>query len=146
MLLAINLSGCWLTVAPAPIKDLVHSHDSSTPAQYKEITTVVVQKQKEPVKVVEGNSGFLGFNDAGNGLITANARDKYNNLIELYAIKYKTDHAKVLVKDSGITPFIDKYGNQIYIIDKEHLVAFTTMNRWRKAQVPPDSFFSKLVN
>lgn len=95
------LSGCFGTVKPRIVKDSVASFDGN-----------------------ERNSGFIDFTHDGAGVITKNARDRYNLLIEQYGNRFTPP----LKQDSGISP-----NGENYIIDAEHLVKFATMNRWKKS-------------
>lgn len=119
LVISVFIAGC--TIAPRKAKDTISSFDSSSPAQY-----------------AQPNAGFLGFAEDGQGLITSNARDKYNNLIKLYHNSFKKEKAVDLKEDAGITLFKDKYGNSVYKIDSEHLIDFTILNNWRKNHKPVD--------
>ena len=70
--LALNLLivGC-ATVTPNKIQDDKSSYDASTPKQY----------QKD-------NGGLISF-VGDDALITPQARERYNNLIGMYKIKFK---------------------------------------------------------
>lgn len=100
----IWLSSC--TVTPRPVVDGMPSFDGA------------VQ-----------NSGFLGFDPAGRGILTPHARDRYNRLVAEYGARYLPP----LVLDAGVTPT----ATNTFLLDPEHLVDFAEMNRWRKAQPKP---------
>ena len=72
----------------------------------------------------EQNGGFVGFDKQGYGIITPNARARYNLLIN----KYSTNFIPSLKIDDGI--FLTPTNN--FRIDAQHLSYFSTMNRWRK--------------
>lgn len=116
------------TVTPNKIEDDKSSYDASTPKQYE-----------------KDNGGLISFvgNDA---LITSQARDRYNNLIEMYKIKFKKEKAIDLNKDSGVKPYKDNFGNELFLIDNEHLVYFGVMNSWLKEKVPQDNIIDKAID
>jgi hypothetical protein len=103
LLLAGALTGC--TVVPKAPVDKVASFDGNT-----------------------ANSGFIGYNADGSGVITPHARDRYNALVATYGAKM----AVPIQRDYGITARPD--GN--YTITAQALVYFVEMNVWRKAQGP----------
>ena len=74
------------------------------------------------------NSGFLGFTN-GMALITVNAWLRYNSLIE----RYGNQIIPPLEFNAGVTTNVPGVS---YLLDKQHLVDFATMNRWFKAGVP----------
>lgn len=127
--LALNLFlvGC-ATVTPNKIEDDKSSYDASTPKQYD-----------------KDNGGLISFINDG-ALITPQARDRYNNLIEMYRIKFKKEKAIELNKDSGVKPYKDSFDNQLYVIDNEHLVYFGVMNGWLKERVPQDNLIDKTID
>lgn len=121
------LVGC-ATVTPNKIEDEKSSYDATTPKQY----------QKD-------NGGLISF-IGDDALITAQARERYNNLIEMYKIKFKKEKAIQLKQDSGIKPYKDSFGNELYIIDSEHLVYFGVLNSWLKEKVPADNIIDKTID
>lgn len=74
------------------------------------------------------NSGFIRF-EGNSGVITSNARVRYNGLIEIYGKKF----VPPITTDFGVWP--DKDGN--YIITPQALTKFIEMNRWRKSGILP---------
>ncbi len=79
------------------------------------------------------NSGFLGFtnvyvnNVPGEyGVLSSHAVDRYNALIANYGEKF------IPPLKSGDGIFRTAVLSDIWFIDKQHLVYFETMNRWRK--------------
>lgn len=116
------------TVTPNKIEDDKSSYDATTPKQY----------QKD-------NGGLISF-IGDDALITPQARERYNNLIEMYKIKFKKEKAIELKVDSGIKPYKDNFGNELYIIDSEHLVYFGVLNSWLKEKVPQDSIIDKAID
>jgi hypothetical protein len=95
--------GC-MTVAPDPVRDRVIRFDGN-----------------------EQNAGFVGYltNHQG-GVITANARARYNALVEDYRARFKPP----LARDAGVAPFT----NGTFTITKEALVNFATMAQWERAK------------
>ena len=116
------------TVTPNKIEDDKSSYDATTPKQY----------QKD-------NGGLICF-IADDALITSQARERYNNLISMYKIKFKKEKAIELKTDSGIKPYKDSFGNELYIIDSEHLVYFGVMNSWLKEKVAQDNILDKTID
>lgn len=121
------LVGC-ATVTPNKIQDDKSSYDASTPKQY----------QKD-------NGGLISF-IGDDALITSQARDRYNNLIEMYKIKFKKEKAIELKQDSGIKPYKDNFNNNLYLIDSEHLVYFGVLNSWLKEKVSQDNIIDKVLD
>lgn len=117
----VLLSACASTVTPKIVQDTVVSFD-----------------------VNAQNAGFLGFDNAGNGVITEHARFRYNALVNLYGACFTPPVAC----DAGISPvaLADKLNNSViigtapagaYLIDAQHLVDFAQMQRWLKSNRPP---------
>lgn len=106
--------GCTIVPKPHYILGTTPSFDSSTPAKFE----------------VKQNSGFIGFLQNGNGIITENAVKRYNNLINEYGNKLLDDTGYKIEKNSGILPI--QGDNNIYEIDQQHLFYFTIMNQWNK--------------
>ncbi len=107
-------TGCTIVPKPSYIVDTAPSFDSSTPTKY-------VSKQ---------NSGFIGFLDNGNGIITSNAVTRYNNLVARFDDAIKNETGAVIEKNSGISPIGED--NMLYEIDAQHLYYFILMNQWSK--------------
>lgn len=100
------LSGCTSTVIPPHVEASAPSFDPSG-AQ---------------------NSGFLGwtnFEDAHVGIITEDARERYNLLVA----QYGRDFLPPLNQDQGLRQMP---GTNTWFIMPAALVDFSTMNRWRK--------------
>ena len=127
--LALNLLfvGC-VTVTPDKIQDDTASYDASTPSQYN-----------------QDNGGVIALLENGT-IITTQAKDRYNKLIEMYKIKFKKEKAIELEPNLGIKPYKDRYGNDLFIIDNEHLVYFGVMNSWLKEKVPADNIIDKTID
>ena len=128
-ILALNFIfiGC-ATVTPNKIQDDKSSYDATTPKQYD-----------------KDNGGLISF-VGDDALITRQARERYNNLIKMYRIKFKKEKAIDLVEDSGVKPYKDNFGNELYLIDSEHLVYFGVMNSWLKEKVPQDNILDKTID
>lgn len=123
---AILLTGCS-TVIPPSIKDDVASYDDSTPAGYDAC-----------------NGGFLGFADDDNtAFITDNARNVYNELIADYKEQFRDEYKLKLSRDDGISKGKDKFGNDLWKIDYQHLQYFMRLSRWAKEKRPVDSIWLK---
>ena len=127
LVLNLLLIGC-ATVTPNKIQDDKSSYDATTPKQY----------QKD-------NGGLISF-VGDDALITPQARERYNNLIGVYKIKFKKEKAIELKIDSGVKPYKDNFGNELYIIDSEHLVYFGVLNSWLKEKVPQDNIVDKVID
>ena len=121
------LVGC-ATVTPDKIQDSTASYDSSTPSQY-----------------AQDNGGVIALLENG-AVITSQAKDRYNKLIEMYKIKFKKEKAINLVENAGIQTYKDRYGNDLFLIDNEHLVYFGVMNSWLKEKVPADNVIDKTID
>jgi len=128
-ILALNFIfiGC-ATVTPDKIQDDKSSYDATTPKQYD-----------------KDNGGLISF-VGDDALITRQARERYNNLIKMYRIKFKKEKAIDLVEDSGVKPYKDNFANELYLIDSEHLVYFGVMNTWLKEKVTQDSVIDKTID
>jgi len=127
--LALNLFlvGC-ATVTPDKIQDDKSSYDATTPKQYD-----------------KDNGGLISF-IGDDALITSQARERYNNLILMYRIKFKKEKAIDLKEDSGIKIYKDNFNNILYLIDSEHLVYFGVLNSWLKEKVPQDNIIDKTID
>lgn len=127
LVLNFILIGC-ATVTPDKIQDDTASFDSSTPINYN-----------------KDNGGLIALLNDG-AVITPKAKDRYNKLIEMYKIKFKKEKAIELVENAGITPYKDRYNNDLFLIDNEHLVYFGVMNSWLKEKVPADNIIDKTID
>ena len=127
LVLNFLLIGC-ATVTPNKIEDDKSSYDATTPKQYD-----------------KDNGGLISF-VGDDALITRQARERYNNLIEMYKIKFKKEKAIDLKEDSGIKPYKDNFGNELFLIDSEHLVYFGVLNSWLKEKVPQDNIIDKVID
>lgn len=128
-ILALNFLfiGC-ATVTPNKIQDDKSSYDATTPKQYD-----------------KDNGGLISF-VGDDALITRQARERYNNLIKMYRIKFKKEKAIDLVEDSGVKPYKDNFGNELFLIDSEHLVYFGVLNSWLKEKVSQDNILDKTID
>ena len=127
LVLNLILISC-ATITPNKIQDDKSSYDATTPKQYD-----------------KDNGGLISF-FTDDALITSQARERYNNLIEMYKIKFKKEKAIELKTDSGIKPYKDNFGNELYLIDSEHLVYFGVLNSWLKEKVPQDNILDKTID
>lgn len=99
-------AGCLSTVVPPTVKPVAPSFDAG-----------------------ERNSGFYGWatnNGVAYGIISQRAKERYNNLIQVYGEKFNPP----ISKNFGI---IDNVSNNW--ISLEALSDFATMNRWRKNEI-----------
>jgi hypothetical protein len=115
-------------VTPNKIEDSKSSYDATTPKQYD-----------------KDNGGLISF-IGDDALITNQARERYNNLIGMYRIKFKKEKAIDLKEDSGIKPYKDNFCNELYLIDSEHLVYFGVLNSWLKEKVSQDNILDKTID
>ena len=127
LVLNFFLVGCT-TITPDKIQDTTASYDASTPSNYN-----------------KDNGGLVALLDNG-AVITSQAKERYNNLIKMYKVKFKKEKAIELVEDAGIKPYKDRYGNDLFLIDNEHLVYFGVMNSWLKEKVPQDNILDKTID
>ena len=127
LVLNLLLIGC-ATVTPNKIEDEKSSYDATTPKQYD-----------------KDNGGLICF-IGDSALITSQARERYNNLIGMYKVKFKKEKAIELKIDSGIKPYKDTFNNDLYLIDSEHLVYFGVLNSWLKEKVPQDNIIDKVID
>ena len=116
------------TVTPNKIEDDKSSYDATTPKQYD-----------------KDNGGLISF-VGDDALITSQARERYNNLISMYRIKFKKEKAIELKEDSGIKPYKDNFNNELFLIDSEHLVYFGVLNSWLKEKAPADNIIDKTID
>lgn len=130
-LLNLFLIGCG-TITPNHVRDNEASFDDSVPKQYDQSKGWLLYTSKDKKGIVTG------------GVITPNARDRYNALVADYKIQYKAMHHQELSNDKGITPWQDKWKNQLYIIDAQHLEAFGRLSQMEKDRVAPDSAWQKI--
>ncbi len=127
LVLNFLLVGC-ATITPDKIQDSTASYDASTPSNYN-----------------KDNGGLVALLENG-AVITPQAKERYNNLIKMYKIKFKKEKAIELVEDAGIKPYKDRYGNDLFLIDNEHLVYFGVMNSWLKEKIPADNIIDKTID
>jgi hypothetical protein len=114
----------------------VASIDASIPPQYDQSKGWLIQTVKNAKGVVIG------------GVITKNARDRYNVLIEDYCLQFREAYKVKLVPDAGIQEYEDKYKNtgkyQLYLIDAMHLEFMGRLSQWDKDNLAPDSAWQKI--
>ncbi len=127
LVLNFLLVGC-ATITPDKIQDSTASYDASTPSNYN-----------------KDNGGLVALLDNG-AVITPQAKERYNNLIKMYKVKFKKEKAIELVEDAGVKPYKDRYGNDLFLIDNEHLVYFGVMNSWLKEKIPADNIIDKTID
>jgi hypothetical protein len=111
--------GCASTVVPGEIKASVASWDGSTQ-----------------------NSGLVGFDAQGNGIITLHADGRYYTLVAMYGPYFKPPclyhEGSIPITNFPVAVFnkhkqVGTLTNGIYFrMDAEHIVKFRQMNTWLK--------------
>lgn len=135
--LGLLLAGCatTATITPDFTKDKATASDSSLPAQYS-------QKQ---VWFIQYTINAAGERDGA--VLTPNGRDRYNTLIGLYALQFQQDNQVLLVRDAGVAPYVDAFGNALWRMDMQHFEYFRRLSReYAKAGKSPDSVWLKIKN
>ena len=89
------------------------------------------------------NSGIIGFSPEGKGILTSNGVERYNNLIKDYKLQFRAAKGVELKENEGIVEFLDKHGNLLYYIDKQHMVYFGILNSWRRDGKDVDGLWDK---
>lgn len=118
---------CSCTVVPKKVDVEEVQQDASSPSQY-------------------GNTGgFLGFKDH-RGLYTTNAIARYNILIDRYRLQLKAKEAVEINPNDGVRPDVDKYGNNVFSMDKEHMLYFLLMRGYLRDREKADSLTSKIAD
>ena len=125
---SLLLVGC-ATVTPDKVVDDTASFDATTPKEY------------DPM-----NSGVIGFTESGQGILTMNGVERYNNLIKDYKLQFREFKGVELKENAGITEHLDKNGNLLFHIDQQHLVYFGILNSWKKDGKDTDSIWDKAKN
>ena len=114
LILCALTASCTVVPKPVYIVNTQPSFDSSTPK----------------TESTNQNSGFIGFLKNGNSIITQNAVNRYNNLVDKYQKNVLDETGYKIEKNSGIFPI--EGNNMIFEIDKQHLFYFIIMNQWNK--------------
>lgn len=94
-------------------------------------TTVTPDAPVDKVASWDGNiqnSGYVGRTPDGSVIISANARERYNALIEQYGNRFLPP----LAKDAGLDR-AEIAGTNVYVIDAQHFIDFADMARWDRA-------------
>lgn len=73
------------------------------------------------------NSGFMGFDASGNGILTPHARDRYNALVDAFGSRMQP----AVRRDEGIVAT----STNTFLIDAQHLEYFATWQRWLREGV-----------
>lgn len=125
---SLALAGCG-TVSPDHVKGGRAGYDASTPPGYDTL-----------------NGGFVGYRKDARGVtvgvVTANKRTEFGNLVKDYAVQYRI-YAKVdLHPGDGITPWTDP---RLYAVDLERLHSYADLEQWKRDQRPADSLLQKLT-
>lgn len=102
--LVVCLSGC--TIAPKTVESTAPSYDGNA-----------------------HDSGFKGWAPDGSGIISAAARDRYNDLAKIYGAQF-TPAVKF---DAGVRPGLEG----TFLIDKEHLTIFGVMSSLKRMGAAP---------
>lgn len=93
--------------------------------------TVIPKVVKNSQGSLDGNaqnSGLIGYDAAGNGILTSHARDRYNGLVKAYGARFSPP----LLEDSGLVAT----STNTWLMDGQHRFYFETMNRWHKQRAP----------
>ena len=130
--LVISMAGCAGTVTPKAVMDKQPSFDSSTPSQYP-------QDSNGFLKFIKGTTG----NTLG-GLITENAKRRFNMLVREYRIQFKEAYQVDLEQDMGTRTYMDGYGNMVWFMSAESLEYFARLSQWSRDVRDPDSIWMKL--
>ena len=91
------------------------------------------------------NSGFIGWDQAGNGILTASAVERYNLLMVRYGTKFVPPvrpSEGVSFAGTNIVMYVSGKpdglsGTNLWRIDKQHLVSFATAARWARQEGKP---------
>lgn len=76
------------------------------------------------------NAGFIGFSDDGQGIISNQARERFNALAALYGQRF----LPALHEGDGISVAPSVNERAAYYITKDSLRKFQTMTRWRREE------------
>lgn len=101
LVMLVLANGCAPTIAPRAVHDTAPTYDGT-----------------------QRNSGFLGFDSVGNGIITPRAFQRYQGLLSEY-------HA-AFTPALGTNDWPIATATNTYIITPQGLTYFATMSRWRK--------------
>lgn len=109
ILIVLILCGCTSTVRPVVVESRAPSWDGTSQ-----------------------NSGLIGFDTAGNAILTPRAEARYFYLCELYGWKF---HPPACGNEARMIP-TNGFPN-LFLLDPLHLSEFATMNRWLKEEKAP---------
>lgn len=126
--LGILLCSCK-TVSPDHVQGKRASYDASTPKQYSPY-----------------NSGFIEYrtiSSARFGVITPNKRTEYNNLIDDYKIRFRSEEKVSISNNYGITAWDDRFGNHLFLINGTALGYFIILKQYDRDGLEPDSLWDK---
>lgn len=93
------------------------------------ITPRVVQSQSASFDGNAQNSGLVGFDDAGNGILTEHGWNRYLELVHEYGSHFTPPLAAPELSAKTAT--------NTFLIDRQHLAYFAAMNRWKKQGANP---------
>jgi len=108
--------GC--TFSPKNIRSVVVAYDSTTPPQYD-----------------SHNAGLIKYDADGSAIVTRGAIERYNLLVTRFAKRIETEKGKVVLPNSGVSNYIDEYGNHLYKMDPEHMVIYLTCVAWIRSGI-----------
>lgn len=132
LILAITM-GCS-TVTPDMVTRNEASFDSSVPANYDQNDSGII----DVVMLPTGRPDFY--------VISPAARAKYNALQEKYRLHIRSAHDVDLVSDSGIQPYRDQFGNDLFQIKPDYLAYWMEMKDLERNKEPEDSVWAKIKN
>ena len=61
-------------------------------------------------------------------------------------VKIPSPTANVVILPKNINIALDKFENNLFLIDNEHLVYFGIMNSWLKEKIPADNIIEKTID
>lgn len=99
----VAFGGCAPTIAPKAAHDSAPTYDGT-----------------------QRNSGFLGFDSHGNGIITPRAFQRYQGLLS----EYRAAFTPAL----GTNDWPIATATNTYVITPQELTYFATMSRWKKGR------------
>ena len=96
------------------------------------VTPKILQRDTISFDGGSQNSGLVMFLPDGSGLLTTNAANRYNFLINIYKSKF----IPPIYQNYGLT-YTNIQTTNYYIISAEGLVKFGLMQHWKRNQIVP---------
>jgi hypothetical protein len=88
------------------------------------VRPVAVRSSQASFDGNQQNSGLIGYDAAGNRIVTPHLRERFNGLVATYGNRFSPP----VTADAGVTAT----ATNTFLIDQQHWSYFLTMNRWRK--------------